>query len=339
MPDLPAPRHDLTAFVSAVGGIIDGCRLDGVGRYRRYRHPGEGGSNDMSLNPYGCADAANLLYTLGRFPADAGERAAWVEAMRGMQDPKSGLFEEATHHTIHVTAHVVAALELFEARPLHPLTALHPQLDHDALRAFLNELDWGNPWPMSHRGAGLYAALVNAGEADPAWERAYFAWLWSEVDPESGMWRKGHTHTRVGPRQGRFPHLAGTFHYLFNLEHAHQPLRHPDRLIDTCLEIAAEEAWLTSSLSFAPVDWIFAVNRARRQTTHRSEEATEALRAFGDRFIGSVLAADAETSGPLNDLHTLFGVVCGLAELQAALPGEVHTPRPLRLVLDRRPFI
>ena len=31
--------------------------------------------------------------------------------------------------------------------------------------------------------------------------------------------------------------------------------------------------------------------------------------------------------------------LCGLAELQAALPGKIITDKPMRLVLDRRPFI
>ena len=44
--------------------------------------------------------------------------------------------------------------------------------------------------------------------------------------------------------------------------------------------------------------------------------------------------------GPaIRDLHALFGVICALAELQSALPGFIRTERPLRLVLDRRPFI
>ena len=42
---------------------------------------------------------------------------------------------------------------------------------------------------------------------------------------------------------------------------------------------------------------------------------------------------------PLIDLHMLFGSVCALAELQSALPGMIITEKPLRLVLDRRPFI
>ena len=38
-------------------------------------------------------------------------------------------------------------------------------------------------------------------------------------------------------------------------------------------------------------------------------------------------------------MHRLFGSICALAELQAALPGELRSDKPLKLVLDRRPFI
>ena len=48
---------------------------------------------------------------------------------------------------------------------------------------------------------------------------------------------------------------------------------------------------------------------------------------------------DYEHDESFNDLHMLFGAVCALCELQAALPGKILTSKPLRLVLDRRPFI
>ena len=48
---------------------------------------------------------------------------------------------------------------------------------------------------------------------------------------------------------------------------------------------------------------------------------------------------DYEKDENFNDLHLLFGAVCCLAELQMALPGKILSSKPLRLVLDRRPFI
>ena len=48
---------------------------------------------------------------------------------------------------------------------------------------------------------------------------------------------------------------------------------------------------------------------------------------------------DWEHDESVNDLHMLFGGVCGLAELSRALRGVLVSEIPLKLVLDRRPFI
>jgi len=48
---------------------------------------------------------------------------------------------------------------------------------------------------------------------------------------------------------------------------------------------------------------------------------------------------DPYTSETLNDLNTLFAIVCALAVLQDALPGYIRTSKPLKLVLDKRPFL
>jgi len=103
--------HDLRPFIDAVEAIVDRHRLE-TGSYRRWTLDP---ARDQERNPYGCADAANLLYTIGRFPGDPAERAAWIHHLRDMQSGEDGLWHEATHHPIHTTAHCAAALELFDA--------------------------------------------------------------------------------------------------------------------------------------------------------------------------------------------------------------------------------
>ena len=78
-----------------------------VGCYARWTF---GDNCDLGKNEYGCADAANILYTVGEFPKDPSERAEWVRHLQSMQDPSSGMYVEATHNTIHTTAHCTAAL-------------------------------------------------------------------------------------------------------------------------------------------------------------------------------------------------------------------------------------
>ena len=292
----------------------------------------------MGINEYGCADAANLLYTIGRFPSDPEERVQWVQHMQAMQDPETGLFTEHTHHPIHTTAHVTAALELFDARPLWPMTALFPYRDLEGLYEKLESLDWEyKPWSQSHQGAGLFAALTITKSVDLDWQNAYFAWFKDKCDPETGISYKGRTADDTLAH-----HLFGWFHYMFNHEFCHRPFPYPDKLIDSCIALydahALDEPF-GRTCGFCEIDWVFCLNRATRQTPHRYEEAKARLRDFAKGFIEYLDSVDETTDEGFNDLHCLFGAMCALAELQIALPGEIQSTYPLKLVLDRRPFI
>ncbi|MBS7706823.1 hypothetical protein [Chelatococcus asaccharovorans] len=332
---------DLRRYIAHAEAIVANHAI-APGIYRRWNTQAEDGSRDLGINPYGCADAANILYTIGRFPREPEVRACWVEALQGLQSPESGLFEEPTHHPIHTTAHCIAALELFDAGPSHPLTALRRYTTAEGMRDFVASLDWrGNPWRESHRGAGLYAALVLAEEVDLAWQDAYFAWLWDNTDPATGLLagrdlpRISHSGTTT-----MVPHMAGTFHYLFNMQYARRPMRYAERLIDSCLEMEAERQFpLGERIGFAEIDWFYCMNRALRACDHRFGEARSAMERLARRLGEYVVSLDPGTDDGLNDLHALFGNLCAFAEVQQALPGLVITDRPLKLVLDRRPFI
>lgn len=337
----PGDVLDLRPFLAGVRRSVARHALGPPGAYRRWTRRPFGAAEDPGLDPYGCADAANLLYTLGCLPGDPAERAGWVATLQDLQEPESGLFRERTHHPIHTTAHCVAALELFDVRPRHRLAALAPHATPEGVVPFLEGLAWHeNPWHASHEGAGLYAALVLAGENAPGFAERYFAWLWQESDPVTGLWRRGAVTPLPEGGKTIFPHLAGSFHYLFNLEDARLPLRHPEALVDTCLAILDDALFpLAHFVGFADVDWVYCLNRARRQTPHRFAETQRALDAFARRYVAYLERLDFERDAGLDDLHNLFGAVCALAELQRACPGLLASERPLRLVLDRRPFI
>lgn len=339
---MTAPVIDLSPFVDSVEWIVARHALGQPGAYSRYTLSGldeKGAEKSSGPNPYGCSDAANLLYTIGTLPRDPGERAGWIATLRALQDERTGYFHESTHHPIHTTAHCLGALELFDAGPSHPLTELAELRAPGRLESFLEGLDWsGAPWTESHRGAGAHAALTLAREIDRPLDDRYFGWLAGEVDPATGLLRRGAVDP--GPEGGAFPHLAGTFHYLFNFEHARRPWPHPEALIDTCLAIRRAGVFpLARHVWFADVDWVYCLSRATRQTAHRFDEAMETLADFAEEYAAFLLGLDAREDEGLDDLHRLFGAVCALAELQQAVRGRLCTQRPLRLVLDRRPFI
>ncbi len=310
------------------------------GQYARWLWQDAQGKREMGVNPYGCADAANLLYMLGHFPRYIEERQDWVETMQAMQNKEDGLFHETTHHPLHTTAHVAAALELFDAAPKYRPVAALPALEEGGFEALMAGLDWKNPWPQSHQGAGIYVILNLCGEATPAWNDNYFKWFWDNADPETGFWRKGDFAA-----EGHAPlyaFMAGGFHYLFNHESAHRPVRYPEKIIDSCLQMYKDSA-LTPNFgrhaNFAEVDWVYCLTRANEQTPYKYLEVRDALRDFAAKYLEFWRNADWQRNESLNDLHMLFGGVCALAELQRVLRGELISDKGLKLVLDRRPFI
>lgn len=334
--------ENIQDILDKIYGIVASHKL-ADGEYCRWLWQDKSNSRELGINPYGCADAANILYSIGKFPRDPHERSGFVRALQNMQDPETGLFHEKTHYPIHTTAHCAAALELFDAAPLYRMTAIWPYLEPGKLEEFLETVDWyGNPWTDSHNGAGIFVAMNLSGEATPEWNRRYFDWFFAEADPETGLWRRGFT-TKEGTKP-LYMHMAGSFHYLFNHEWAHMPLRYPEKMIDSCIEMYKNvdeqlPHYFCKRCGFIEIDWVFCLTRASRQTPYRFYDIRECLRDFAAKFIEYFRSIDAETDEFANDLHMLFGSVCTLAELQQTLRGELVSDFPLKLVLDRRPFI
>ena len=344
---------DIRDIIANVKKTVESHALDRPGEFARYLWQNPKGDRKMGNNEYGCADAVNILYTINEFYCDADTRAARIKVLQAFQDKESGMFHEETHHTIHTTAHCTAALQLFDAKTLYPLTYLHQFTERDALYKFLEEeVDWNEPWSESHKGAGIYAALVNADEMTPEFQKNYFDWFWSNTDETTGFWKKGYAE-RAPLTSERYPNgrnnpsalfgfMAGGFHYLFNHEYAKMPLRYPEKVIDSCIAMYTENGLPTNfakRANFIEVDWLYCINRASRQTAHRRDEVIALIEDFAIRITDFLKKADWEKDDTLNDLHLLFGTCCALAELQAALPGKIITEKPLKLVLDRRPFI
>lgn len=327
---------------------VQSHRLAAEGEYSRYLWQNEKGDRKMGLNEYGCADAVNILYSINKFPDNEESRRAHYKTLQSMQDRESGLFREDTHHPIHTTAHCVAALELFDQKPLYPLKALMKYANVNGLRALLDGLDWKNtPWPQAHKGAGIYAALKLTDSVGAEWEEAYFEWLWENADPECGFWKKGEI---LSGDAEMFEYMGGGFHYLFNIEYAKQKIAYPEKIIDTCLDlysghkIGSKRCGYDSDkfgqyIGFLEVDWTYCLTRALRQSGYRRSDIMQTLHSFAADYTDWLYSVDYKTHDGFNDLHMLFGTVCALAELQTALPGELKTDKPLRLVLDRRPFI
>ena len=178
-------KIDITEILESILETVHSHKL-GDGQYARY-HACRG----AKINAYGCADAANILYSLRSLPRDRAERDAFVAAIRSFQDPASGYFLEGSHHKIHTTAHCTAALELFDALPLYPFTDMEQYLDAAHFeRYMMEEYDFLHYGRAAHAGAGIYAAFSITGKASPEFKKAYFDFFDRTCSPTTGLWEK-----------------------------------------------------------------------------------------------------------------------------------------------------
>ncbi|MBQ3222183.1 MAG: hypothetical protein IJB41_01075 [Clostridia bacterium] len=327
-------------IISRIYATVKNHELPEKGAYARWLWQNEKGSRKLGANEYGCADAANILYTIGAFPRENALREACVQQLQQFQDPETGLFYEGTHHTIHCTAHCIAALELFDAGPVYPLDGLSRHETKEGLEELLENLLWEeSPWNNAHQGAGIYAAFVLTGKADPDWQDWYFGWLDKNADPDNGISRRG--AVQAGKLRAAH-HLFGWFHYMFNYAFARRPFPCAKATVDTCIDLYKNNDLgddFMREINFCEIDWVYALNRAAIQENYRIDEARELMWDMAQKYIAYLEQVDVEKHEGWNDLHALFGVCCALAELQQALPGKIETSYPLKLVLDRRPFI
>lgn len=333
---------DVQPVVDAALGAVRQATV-APGECSRYLGPlAEQRQDGPKPRAYGSAAAACILYTTGHFPRARAEREAFVHYLCSGQSADTGMFSDASHSAVHATAYVLAALELFDAGPRHPLTELLPLNAPGGMEGLLDGLDWHRPWAASHAGAGAFAALHLAGQATPGLRDRYFGWLAREQDAQTGLWRRGCLQ-RVpgGPGAPRFDAVAAAFHYLFNHEALRRPIPRAPALIDTAMEVWRHNLYpsLGRGPGFAELDWLYCLTRCVRQSGHRHAEVMAELRDFATQYARNLLALVGSTATPFQDLHALNGTMSALAELQQALPGLLRTERPLKLALDRRPFI
>jgi hypothetical protein len=301
------------------------------------------------VDAYSPADVADICYAIGALPLDGTSRDEWIGVLRSFQDPATGLWGGGDHHIDHTTAYAIAALELFDARPEHPLKAYDGLKRPGALEQWLESLDWeGGPWQVGHRGAGVASSFAITGEADKDWFDRYFAWLDAEHDPATGFLRKGVANKRVPSHHPDdiapiLPAMAGTFHFHFVYHHFRHPFPYPEAMIDNTLMLQQEDGAFYSpgGFGFPELDAVFSLGRAVRQCGYRFGEVMASLEKLAVSAVSWVNDADwmGRQRGQLDDTHWMAGVVFCLAELQTLVPGLIDSPVPMRNVLDRRPFV
>ena len=73
-------------IINKIIGVVESHKLDGEEKYARWIWQSADNDRELGINEYGCADAANILYTVGLFERDADKRACWISTIQNLQD-------------------------------------------------------------------------------------------------------------------------------------------------------------------------------------------------------------------------------------------------------------
>ena len=238
--DVKQPVFDLRDFVRwIVNEFEPSVRLPGgAGQYAR--SPGQ-----VTTELYGVSDMACILYTLESLHPSEKERAEWLVAFQAFQNPDTGwLIEKSPTHTpLHNTAFALAAMQLLNLVPQHPLK-MGPEYSNP--KAFLNTLNWRTAvYADSHKGAGIAAIFTLVPTlGTPKWFEEYFTACDSLFDPNNGLMGKDKPH------DGDAEQIGGTFHYSFLYQNFNRHMPYPERRIDTVIRLQQTDGyWIKKTIS------------------------------------------------------------------------------------------
>ena len=329
-------RYDLRPFVDWILNEFEpSARVDNTpGNYAI-----EPGGTSMHL--YGTSDMACVLYTIGALHPKEEERSHWARWFQSLQDPQSGylLSTPPEHGKLHNTAFALGAMKLLEIRPLHPLRFAAEMASRSKLEAWLDAMDWREGvYGCSHDGAGLASAFALApGTVPTEWFGWYFDHLDTYFDANNGMLG------RDKPPEGDTDQIGGTFHYAFLYEYFHRRMPCPEARVDAILGLQLDNGeWHPGNPWWMTLDALYLLTRGVRHCHHRPDDARAAVRRTVATCCERVndSAARQKYFGRYMGVHTFTAAVSILAEAQEFLGSqEVITNEPLRLVLDKRPFI
>jgi glycosyltransferase involved in cell wall biosynthesis/SAM-dependent methyltransferase len=218
------------------------------------------------------------------------ERARWEHTISSSQQSVTGLFRDpllasnppgVSHDTTYLewqtTYFAVHALDVLGVRPRHPLSFLLPYAEPNAVEAWLDGLDWSNPWLESNRIMFLLSAVIHRVEREGKDEahvlHRVLDWLDRNQDASTGLWG-----TRKGA--GALNALAGAYHFIPFYEYVHRPVQSIPRIIDSALDLQNADGLFGPSAKGGACEDLDAVDvlaTLTKYTAYRRRDVRKAL--------------------------------------------------------------
>jgi hypothetical protein len=315
----------------------------GPGEYAR--RPADG---ETAL--YGTADVACILYSLGRLDPSPQDAAAWLDVLAGFQDAESGFFVDRSCmlSTAHNTGFAVGAMNLLHRElrngelPRSPLRFAQLVREPADAERFAASLNWATDcYEAGENLIGHASSFFNVSGSMPA---PWFEWLVdyverTKMDQANGM---------VGvdkPPGGDTDQIGGTLHFDFFWAALGRQLPFAPARTEALLGLQLPSGlWDPTNPWWLTFDAVYMLRRTRPDLP---ADQAERVRAAVARAASALSARSSDPDLRKSDFvdpwigaHMLTGAVSFFAYAQQVLgESRVISERPLRSVLDRRPYI
>jgi hypothetical protein len=283
--DLSAFRDDITAWFESFHHPING-----YGRYLPLK-PYRRDSGPQAGHFYSSADIALLRGIMGEdFSASltSAQRGQWLDYLNSFQDPADGSYQILHHHSkLHAHGTAVGAIGLLGGKMPHPIRLYEPFDTPEKVIPWLEtSINWSSQWSESHKFWGGIHCFSLSSRVSKKWIDTVFIWLDSNLNEQTGWWRRGTVYA-----DDHQP-LGGSAHILPMYQHHHRQFPYAKQLVDSVLALQRQEGnWHreASGLSYLDLDGLYVLDFCKSYIgDYRSSDieagATRFSRWFLDRF-------------------------------------------------------
>ncbi len=321
VPPSPKPPYDLGAVRREVRTWYRTLQAPGQ-PYGAYRMTPQVGP-DM----YASADVAWIRWMMDDLSSlSDDQRREWIGYIQAQQQPDGTYRHQTQHIAAHAFCHATGALNMLGGRQKRSPKFLDRYRNVAGIAQWLEGIDWQRPWGASHDIWGAGVPLACTAETPQAWRDGLFAWLDREVDPTTGMWRRGVSY------DNSLEPLGGAFHIWPIYAALDRPLPYPEKIIDRVLAMQRPDGSFDGGFGYGNMDGVWVLAYLVERNSHRKDAVIEALNR---NLVGLMTAYARRRQRWLGNAHSTESRVATLAILSTVLP-ESFTGRPWRNPWHRR---
>ena len=283
---------------------------------------GTGVSDKTDL--YASCDVAIARHIMGESLSEtlrANQRQEWITYINTYQQPEDGSYTERYNHSkLHANGMTIGALGVLGGRQKYPVKLYEAFDTAEKVGPWLEQINWAKQWGASHLFWGGIHCYSLSSTCEPAWLDYVFQWLNSNLDEQTGWWRKGTVYT------DRHQPLGGSVHILPIYQHHGRTFPYPERVIDSVLALQLPNGrWLNRAkdrdqiMHYLELDALYALRYLGTLAPgYRKDDIMKAVNRYAD-LVYTYWNRSSPTWQKLHP-HRILSMVGTFGLLQKLLP-------------------